>query len=123
MSSVSITPEVLDDLERAAAEQQTSVEVVLSEAVERYLWDLRRRAIARESAMYRRQHATLLRDYDGLYIALRNGVVVDSDADEQETLGRVRRAHGDAAVMITRVTATPTIMLSRRGFALADDGA
>jgi hypothetical protein len=122
MSAVTIEPEVLEDLERAATELQSTVEAVLSEAVQRYLWDLRRHAVSRESQAYRRQHTQLRQQYDGLYIAMRDGQVVDSGPHFEELRERVRRKWGDTAVMITRVTEEPEITITRRGFTeLADE--
>jgi hypothetical protein len=54
---------------------------------------------------------------------MRQGEVVASGPDGSELLDRVRRQLGDVPVMITRVTDTPEVTLSRRGFTLQGDGA
>lgn len=71
-------------------------------------WDQRQRqAIARESRAYIQQHAALLAQYHGRYIAMMEGKVVDDDADEVALSRRVRARYGKQPVLITPVLREP----------------
>jgi hypothetical protein len=71
-------------------------------------WDQHQRlAIARESQAYIQQHAALLTQYHGRYIAMLEGKVVDDDADEVALSRRVRARYGKQPVLITPVLREP----------------
>jgi predicted transcriptional regulator len=71
-------------------------------------WDQRQRqAIAGETQAYLRQHAALLAQYHGRYIAMLEGKVVDDDADEVALSRRVRARYGKQPVLITPVLREP----------------
>lgn len=91
---------------------------VLNSAVRRYLWDLDRMKISEESKRYSQQHAKLKVMYLGQDIAMRNGDVVDHDADFDRLRGRVRQKFGHAPIMMTRVEEAAEKVLTRHGFRL-----
>jgi hypothetical protein len=121
MTIVTIESEMYEGLEHAASELHMTVEAVVSEAVQRYLWDLRRRAVASQADAWRLQPAESRRQYANLFVAIYDGSVVDSGPDFLELLGRVRKKWGDAPVMVTQVTDEPESTFSRRGFVVVGE--
>ncbi len=122
MPTVAVEPELYKRVEKAAQEYKINVDGILAEAVRRYLWELDRRKISEESARYRQQHAELVTLYLGKYIAMRDGQVVDHDADFQALRQRVRQRFADAPVMITRVEPVAETTLTRHGFRVEASG-
>ncbi len=118
MPTVAVEPELYKRVEEAAAEHQASIDTLLNNAVRRYLWDLDRMKISEESKRYYQQHANLKAMYLGQYIAMRNGDVVDHDADFDSLRGRVRQTFGRAPVMMTLVEEAAEKVLTRHGFRL-----
>ncbi len=116
MATIRVEPELYSRIEQAAQEQNTSAEVLLGEAVRQYLWELDRRKISEESAIYRRRHPELKARYLGQFIAMRNGEVVDHDITFDTLMRRVRQRFHSLPVMITQVAETSEQTLVRRGF-------
>lgn len=122
MPTVAVEPELYKRVEKAAQEYKINVDGILAEAVRRYLWELERRKISEESARYRLRHAELVTLYLGKYIAMRDGQVVDHDADFQALRQRVRQRFADTPVMITLVEPVAEIALTRHGFRVETSG-
>ena len=114
MPTVAVEPELYKRVEEAAAEHQASIDTLLNNAVRRYLWDLDRMKISEESKRYFQQHAKLKVMYLGQYIAMRNGEVVDHDADFDKLRGRVRQKFGHAPIMMTLVEETANFVVGYR---------
>jgi hypothetical protein len=62
-----------------------------------------------EEAAFDRQLKQLLKKYEGQYVAVYKGRVVDHDANESTLFGRVLKKLGDVVFLIARVERTPTI--------------
>lgn len=103
-------------------ENKVNVEGMLAEAVRQYLWELDRGKISEESKTYRQRHAELKAQYLGQYIAMRDGQVVDHDADFQTLRQRIRQRFEDAPVMITLVKDEAEQPLVRHGFRVETPG-
>jgi hypothetical protein len=116
MPVVTVETELYKRVEEAAQENKASVDEILAEAVQLYLWERDRRKISEESAIYREQHKQLKTQYLGQYIAMQNGRVVDHDTDFTALRQRIRQRFKDAPVMITLVDEAPDRPLTRRGF-------
>lgn len=118
MSPIVLEPEIYQQVERVASEQQTSIEQVVNQAARQYLWELKRRKISQESKIYQARHRELKEKYLGQYIAMRDGQVVDNDFEFEALLKRIREQYGDAPVLMTRVEDEALPTLTRRGFVL-----
>ncbi len=124
-----MTEIVLDDhtaekLKRTAAVRGIGVAELLDEVIELYLADQAeetRAQIDREQQAYEAQHAQLVADYAGQYIALRHGQVVDHDPDRSALGRRVRARYAAEPVLITRVGAAARQTIVVRGPRLAGD--
>jgi hypothetical protein len=118
MLSIAIEPELYRRVEKAALEQQSSIDQILNKAIHHYLWELDRRKISEESKLYRQQHAELKTRYLGQYIAMHNGQIVDYDPDFTTLRQRVRQRFQDTPIMLTLVEDVAEQVWVRHGFRL-----
>jgi hypothetical protein len=123
MVTLAVEPELYQRLEHAASEYHLSTDQILSDALRQYLWSLNRQKISEETAFYRQQYPQLRPKYLGRYIAMRDGRVVDDDADFSSLRRRVREHFGSTPVMITLVSETAETTLTRTGFRLENSQA
>jgi hypothetical protein len=89
------------------AEQEKGIEEVVSDAVQRYLWEARECQIDREMEAYRAMHTELKQRYLGQYVAIHNGEVVGNSADRLVLSQMIRQEYGHTAVFITLVEEKP----------------
>ncbi|MBI5652449.1 MAG: hypothetical protein HZC40_18680 [Chloroflexi bacterium] len=122
MPTITFEPELLHRIEQAAQENQQSVADTLVEAVQQYLWELDRKKISRESALYRQKYPELKSQYLGKYIAMRDGMVVDHAADFQSLYARVRERFPNSPVLMTRVEEESDKPIVRHGFRFEANG-
>lgn len=110
MPVVELAQHWVDELTELHAEP-TAVNLgdVVDAALKQYVFRQRQEKIARERRWYEMQHRELVQTYDGRYIAIHNGQVIDSDVDGTVLAKRVRQEHGRAAIAIIEVTATPEL--------------
>lgn len=118
MPKVVVESELYKRIEDAASKYEASTDEMFAEAVRRYLWELERDKISKESAIYRQRHAELKHRYLGQYIAMHNGQIVDHDTEFQALLNRIRKRYGRTPVMITRVEEEARQTFVRHGFSL-----
>ncbi len=118
MSSVELVPEMYARVEQIAQLQHTTVGAVLSQAVKRYIWEMQREIIAKETRAFRSQHAELKRRYLGRWIAMRQAQVVDTDADLNDLRKRVRARFGLEPILMTQVQEDADPLILKRGFSL-----
>ncbi len=78
-------------------------------------------AIARETEQFVARHADLLAHYRGVYIAMKDGVVVDHDLDRLALYERVAATWGDTPVLVTPVREQPIQGFVIRSPRLDDD--
>jgi hypothetical protein len=116
MPNVSIEPQLYNRIEKAASQQQSSIDQLLDEAVRQYLWEMDRRKISEESRIYRQKHATLKAMYLDKYIAMHEGEVVDHDVEFQPLFQRIREQFGNMPIMIVLVKEDSDSAYVRRGF-------
>lgn len=104
-TSVTLRPDLSDTLQISAQQQDTTVDNLVNEAVERYLREEQRHKIDQEISAYERLHPQLWRTLPGLWVAVHNGKVVDQDEDRATLYRRVRAVYGRTAVLIRQVKA------------------
>lgn len=76
-------------------------EQVLSE------WEGQIQQISVEQRAYERQHHEIVERYLGRYIAMRQGMIVDSDTDKTALTRRIRKQFGNESVLIKLVQSSP----------------
>ncbi len=104
---LSLPTDWIELLKRTADSQHTDLITVLRQAVEHYLKEQAHQTIEQEQVAYVAQHAELLRQYAGEYIAMRRGYVIDHDSDRAALSQRVRARYGSTPILITPVLAQP----------------
>lgn len=116
MPTITLEPELYTRIKETARKQASSIDSVVAEAANHYLWELERQKISEEAAAYRDHHAELRQHFLGKYIAMHNGEVVDCDANVDVLWQRVRQRFGRTPIMIVLVGASPEETISRHGF-------
>jgi len=114
---VLIQDHMFAELMPIAEQEGKKIEDLVSEALQRYLWEVKERKIDREMEAYRAMHAELKQRFLGEYVAIHNGELVDHDADRRALSRRVRQKYESVAVLITPVKEEPErefLMLSPR---------
>ncbi len=107
MSTITLSPQLIAELEQAASEQAMNPEQLLEDAVRTYLRQLERDKIKAEAEAFRQLHPELVKQYLGRYVAIHNGKVVDHDPDFQALHQRIRQRFGRQAVLLRQVTPEP----------------
>ena len=105
MSSTIVTlrPDLSDTLQVSAQQQDTTVDNLVNEAVERYVREEQRHKIDREIVAFEQLHPQLWRTMPGQWVAVNNGKVVDQDQDRATLYQRIRATFGRTAVLIRQV--------------------
>lgn len=110
---LAIPEETATGLQQAAVELGVSVEELAEKAFRRYLRQEAERKIEKEEASYRSQYPELLIRFEGQYIAMHKGEVIDSDSDEIALYVRVQRKHPTVGILIKKVGATDVVWTIR----------
>ena len=104
---ISLPAVLVSELDQVATIQHTDLTVLVTQAIERYLKERAYQDIEQEQNAYSAQHAQLLTEYAGQYIAMHHGKVVDHDSARADLSRRVRARYGRVPVLITPVLAQP----------------
>jgi predicted transcriptional regulator len=105
--AIALPSELVDSLEQIARERGQSVQQVVEEVVREYLREERHSFLLAEMERFRTQHAELRASHPDQYVAMRDGLILDSDADGGALYARVSRQHGEQPILIVKVTETP----------------
>ncbi len=100
-------PRLIQYIEHLAAEQRQPVEKVLETAVQRYLDELEKGAIHKETQAFWAMHEQLLSAYEGQHVAMYQGEVVDHDQDASRLEKRIRERFAWLPVLIAPVKPGP----------------
>lgn len=103
MATLSIAEETVTGLWQAADSLGITIEVLADKAIRRYLRQEAERKIRGEEQHLRAQHARLLDEYAGQFIAMHEGQVIDSDTDELALYLRIYQTHPMVGVLIKQV--------------------
>lgn len=107
MTTIALRPELIDKLNKEAERRRTSLEELVNNWLEDQLWQEWHRKIAEESQCFQEKHGELFAQYAGQHIAMRDGVVLDQDADLLALHRRIRAKHGDEPILMALVTPEP----------------
>ncbi len=107
MLTVTLKPDVAEQVSRLASGAQTEADAIVDEAMRQYLRELRRRKIEAEGAAFEQQHAALLAEYRGQYVAIHEGRMIDHDSSLQALHLRVYSLLGHTPVLLKKVTDEP----------------
>lgn len=107
MLTVTLKPDVAEQVSRLAGEARTEADAIVDEALRLYLVQARRRIIQAETLAFERQRANLLAQYRGQYVAIHDGQVIDHDPSLRTLHLRVYARLGQAPVLLKRVADGP----------------
>ena len=108
MTTVALRPELEEQLRPEAERRQTSIEELVNEWLTNQLWQEWHKRIDEESQRFQAKHAELRAQYAGEYIAMRDGTVLDHDADLSTLHQRIRAQYGDEPILMAPVTSQPS---------------
>lgn len=107
MMSIELRSELAEEIKSVAERHATSVDELVNEWLVEQLWREKHKKIQAEAERFRAQHAELLPKYRGRYIAMRDGAVIDDDADLPTLHTRIRARYGGEAILMTPVNDEP----------------
>jgi hypothetical protein len=114
MSTITLSPQLMDELKQVATEQAVEAEELLEDAVRAYLRQIEREKIKAEAEAFRRMHPLLVKEHLGQYVAVHNGQLIDYDEDFQALHNRIRQQYGRRPVLLRQVTREPVRVLLMR---------
>ena len=104
VTTLSIAEETATGMRQVADNLGTTVEALADKAIRRYLRQEAEKKIRREEQHFRVQHAQLLDQHADQFIAMHEGQVIDSDANELALYLRIRQKFPMVGVLIRQVT-------------------
>ncbi|MBI4674762.1 MAG: hypothetical protein HY741_24215 [Chloroflexi bacterium] len=107
MIVLELHPELVAELKSEAARRETTLDMLVNDWLREQLWREKHKKIQEEAERFRAQHAELVPRYRGRYIAMREGQVIDDDADLVTLHQRIRAQYGNAPILMTPVTTDP----------------
>ena len=119
MEAIMLPPDLEASLEQEAERRDTSVNVLVSEAVRDYIDKLHMKKLEQEIDAFRAMHEELKQEYFGEWVAFHERKLVDHDADKSALLRRVRAQYSRATVLVRQVENEPERVLKWRGISLA----
>lgn len=106
-TSITLSPDILEQLRQAAEWNGVPLEQAAQEAVLSYVGRYGRAKVEKEQAIFERQKTELLKKYRGQYIAMHNGEVVETAADLRTLRNKVFARFGHTPMLHTQVTDEP----------------
>ena len=107
MLTITLKPDVVEQITHLAQETQTSAEALVDKAVRAYLARLRREKIRAEAEAFERQRKSLLAAHRGEYVAIHEGHVIDHDPDLRTLHLRVFARLSHTPVLLKQVAEEP----------------
>jgi len=107
MLTVTLKPDIAEQIDRLAGETQTSTEVFVDRALRSYLAQFDREKIRAEMKAFEQLRGTLLAQHRGEYVAIHEGQVIDHDPHLRTLHLRVFARLGHTVVLLKRVTDEP----------------
>ena len=111
--TIDVAPELMNPLQQLATERGESVSTIVEQLIADYLREQRHRLLLDEMERFRSRHAELRTQYEGEFIAMRAGHVLDHDYDGSRLYTRMRERFGDVPVLIVEVTDQPEQQFTR----------
>ena len=112
MPTITLQPQLVEQLEQVAAHRSVEAEELIETAVRAYLRQMEREKIQAEAEAFRSMHAELTEMYLGQYVAIHDGKVIDNDEDFQSLHGRIRQRFGRQPVLLRQVKSEPERVLT-----------
>jgi hypothetical protein len=114
MPTVTLKPDLAEDVERLAAQQHSAPEEIVATAIRRYVRQVQEQKIRNEADAFHAMHTELVKSHLGQVVAVHEGQVVDHDEDFAALHRRIRQRFGRTAVLLRRVDVEPQRVLAFR---------
>jgi len=105
---------LVEQLEQVAVQRSVEAKELVETAVRAYLRQMEREKIKAEAEAFHSMHAELAEKYQGQYVAIQDGKVVDYDEDFQALHRRIRQRFGRQPVLLRLVETEPERVLTFR---------
>ena len=113
MSGIDVPAELIRPLELLAAERGETVNTLVEQLIADYLREQRHHYLLAEMERFRSIHPELRAQYEGHYIAMRDGRVLAHDLDGIQLYNRMRQQYDDLPILIVEVTDQPEQQFTR----------
>ncbi len=113
MSAIDVRHDLIQPLQQLADERGETVNTIVEYLIADFLREQRHRYLLDEMERFRSRHEELRPQYEGQFIAMRDGEVLDSDTDGGKLYARLRERYGDLPVLIVEVTEEPEQLFTR----------
>jgi predicted transcriptional regulator len=104
-TTLAISKDTILNLDQVADQMGTTPDALASKAIRRFLREEAEHKVRLEEQYFRAQHASLLEQYAGRFVAMHDGQVIDTDDDELALYLRVRGRFPAVGILIKRVVA------------------
>jgi len=94
-------PSLIAEIEQITTQEGIDTAVFLAEAVRRHLAHYRQKRLLTETEAWYNLPATTREQYNGQFVAVHQGQVVDSDSNQLTLYHRVRQQFGRQTILIT----------------------
>ena len=95
-------PSLVEEVQRITEQEGLDTASFIAEAVRRHLATYRQKRIVAETEAWYRLPPAERKRYEGRYVAVFQGQVVDSDPDRLQLYFRVRKRFGRQTILITQ---------------------
>ena len=95
-------PSLVEEVQRITEQEGLDTATFIAEAVRRHLATYRQKRIVAETEAWHRLPTAERKHYEGRYVAVYQGQVVDSDPDRLQLYFRVRKRFGRQTILITQ---------------------
>ena len=103
-ATLTLPQKTIDSLEQVAAQRGITSSELADNAIRQYLRREAEKKIAQEETAYQDQHEQIFSQFEGRYVALHNGEVIDHDQNELDLYLRIRHAYPSLGILIKHVT-------------------
>jgi hypothetical protein len=117
-ASVTISADVLEQLQQAAEWKGISLEEAADKAVLDYFYQYAYEKVAQEQAVFEEMRSELVKKYRGQYVAVHNGKVVEHAADLSTLTRKVYARFGHTPMLRIQVTPEPLPNIRTHGLRL-----
>jgi predicted transcriptional regulator len=107
MLTVTLKPDVAEQVRQLAEGAHIDAEAIVDEALRTYLAQAWKEKLEAETQAFQQQHAALLKQYRGEYVAMYKGQVIDHDPDPRALHLRVFGKLAHTPVLLKQVTDQP----------------
>mgnify|MGYP001277097565 CR=1 FL=1 len=103
MSTLTISDTTSRQLAQVATTQAITADILAEKAIRQFLRVESERILEREQESFRAMHSQLLQEFPGDFVAIRQGKLLDHDADQLALYLRIDEQYPDEIILITQV--------------------